>query len=112
MKKFQGENILEVWDWRLSKASPTFYREKTWIIAIHANDSPDYDGTPNSALEVYDTGIEVEENDIHDKEKLIVCYEWLYSVRDKYALDDIEERKPLVGKINQENLKLSQSGEV
>ena len=89
-KKFNGVDMREVWDYRLSTAVPTIYRQGTWQVAIESK------GPAREPLEVYDTGIPVEPGDIHDREKIAVCFEWLYKQRDKYALPDIEERKPIV----------------
>ncbi len=102
-----GRNIREVWDFRLSTASPLIDRRGgTWVVQIWANE-----GSPQP-LEEYDTGMPVEVNDQFDTKKLTVCYKWLLTVRDKYALPDIEERKPLVAQINAANAQLAQLGRV
>ena len=109
MKKFQGKHILEVWDFRLSTASPLIRNDigDTWLVQIWANDNPDYDPEDPSTLAVpleeHDTGIPVEVGDHQDAEKMKVCYEWLYSVRDKYSREHIELRKPVTKLINESN---------
>lgn len=95
MSEIQGLDIKEVWDYRLSTAVPTIYNQgKTWVVAIHSK------GESNDPLETHDTGVSTEKGDTYDTDKVKVCFEWLKSVRDKYSLPDIEERKPLVAKIN------------
>lgn len=113
--EFQGKNIREVWDFRLSSAVPVINRTSgTWVVEIWSKDNPDYDPKrPESAatpLEAYDTGIEAVEGDEFDSQKVGVCYQWLYTVRDKYALPNIEELKPHVAKINEANEALSKLG--
>lgn len=110
MKEFNGEFIREVWDFRLSSAVPTLYNTgDTWVVAIHAKNNPDYDPlrpeTLAEPLEVYDTGIPTKGGNINDREAIKACYEWLYSVRNKHALDHIELRKPLVKMINEANIR-------
>ena len=109
------ENIREVWDYRLSTACPTIDRSSGyWVVKIYSKTNPDYDPENPSTLalplEEFDTGIEYELGDEYDVEKLTVCYEWLLSVRDNYAYDDIEKMKPIVAKINEENAKLAELG--
>lgn len=105
-KTFEGKNINEVWDFRLSTAVPVILNSgETWIVQIHSKDNPDYDpNTPEAIaapLEEYDTGIPCEVGDAQDPVKVAKCYEWLHSVRDKYARPDIEELKPLVKKVRE-----------
>lgn len=106
-KEFKGLHILEVWDFRLSNAHPLVRNDigDTWQVQIWANDNPDYDPEEPLAepLEVHDTGIKCESGDCWDAEKMKACYEWLYSVRDKYARDHIELRKPITKLINESN---------
>lgn len=114
-KEFQGVDIKEVWDFRLSTAVPAIHNGGgTWVVEIWSKINPDYDPTDPSTLakplEIFDTGIVTTEGDEHDAEKYKVCYEWLYSVRDKYSLPAIEEMKPHVAKINAANAALAQLG--
>lgn len=109
------ENIREVWDYRLSTATPVMDRSGgTWKVKIYSKVNPDYvPGEPETEaqpLEVFDTEIPHETGDEYDVSKLTVCYEWLLTVRDKYALDNIEELKPLVKAINEANAKLAELG--
>lgn len=107
MKKFEGKDLKEVWNYRLSVACPFIDRRgKTWVVHICANQKSDY------PLESYDTGIPVEEGDVNDRTKIIKCYEWLYKVRSKYSLPDIEERKPLVAKMEAAEKALAELGAV
>jgi hypothetical protein len=113
--KLQGKNIREVWDFRLSRATPLIDRRSgTWVVHIYDKVNPDYDPkkpeTEAKPLESHDTKIPAVEGDQFDTAKVKVCYEWLLKVRDKYALEDIEERKPIVAEINAANEKLAQLG--
>lgn len=112
MPSIEGKEIREVWDFRLSSASPLIIREGTWKVQIWDKNNPDYDPenpqTLSAPLEEHDTGIAVERNDYHDTDKVKICYEWLLTVRDKYALPNIDELKPLVAKINEANTKLAE----
>lgn len=117
MPEIQGVHIREVWDFRLSNATPLIDRRRgTWVAQIWAKNNPDYDPNDPSTLaeplEEYDTGIPVEKGDERDCAKVAKCYEWFKSVRDKYARDDIEELKPHVAKINQANAELAKRGAV
>lgn len=115
MKIFKGENIKEVWDYRLSTAVPLITRTSgTWVVEIWAKENTPFTGDPATLakpLETFDTGIKAEPNDEHDTTKVTTCYEFLYKVRDQYALPNIEEMKPLVAKINAANIALAQLGE-
>lgn len=112
--KIKGINITEVWDFRLSTASPLIVRKGgTWVVEIWANKNPDFDGTPRTEarpLEIHDTGIPSALGDELDTKKIKACYRWLKKVRDNYSLPDIEQRKPLVAKINACNKALSEIG--
>ena len=114
MKEFKGIHILEVWDFRLSTAHPLVRNDlgDTWLVQIWANENPDYDPdkpeTLAEPLEVHDTGIPCEVGDHWDAEKMKECYKWLHSVRDKYARDHIELRKPVTKLINESNAKASE----
>lgn len=108
-KEFRGKHILEVWDFRLSVANPLIRNDigDTWLVQLWANENPDYDpeypSTLAEPLETYDTGIPFEVGDHWDVKKIKKCYEWLYSVRDKYAREHIELRKPVAKLINESN---------
>jgi len=105
---FQGKDIKEVWDYRLSYGVPQIVRRDTWQVEIYLKDN---EGKSNAQpVQVYDTGLKTDHNDQWDKEKIIACYQWLYSVRDKYALPNINELKTLVKQINESNAKLSKLG--
>lgn len=113
--KIIGKNITEVWDYRLSNAVPIIDRSSgTWVVQIFSKTNPDYDPddpeTIAKPLQIHDTGIPATVNDEYDVKKLIPCYNWLKSVRDDYSLDDIEERKPFVKKINEANAALAKLG--
>ena len=113
--KIQGKDIREVWDFRLSSAVPQIDRRSgAWVVNIYSKTNPDYDPedptTLAAPLESHDTGIAFEEGDERDESKVIVCYEWLLTIRDKYTLPDIEERKPLVALINKANAALAALG--
>lgn len=113
MSEFEGVNIREVWDYRLSSAVPQVDRRSgTWVVQILAKSNPDYDPskpeTMAKPLEVHDTGIKAVTGDEYDCDKLKVCYEWLLTRRDDYALENIEEMKPVVAKINALNAKLGE----
>lgn len=115
--KLQGVNIREVWDFRLSTAVPQIDRSTgTWVVNIYSKTNPDYDPskpeTLAKPLESHDTGIKFVTGDEYDSKKVISCFEWLLKVRDKYSLDDIDERKPLVAKINAANAALAELGKV
>lgn len=98
MKEINGIDIREVWDFRLSIASPILYVDgDTWVVKIYANDG-------GGLLEEHDTGVE-STGDVHDTNGTKACFEWLYSVRDKYSRDHIELRKPVVKMINEANTK-------
>lgn len=110
---FEGKNILEVWDYRLSTACPMIDRSGgTWVVKIFAKDNLDYSegAKPALPLETHDTGIQTKPNDAYDTAKVAKCYEWLLTVRDKYALPNIEELKPIVKKINKANAELAAKG--
>ncbi len=111
-KVFEGVSIREVWDFRLSVANPVIDRRGgTWVVQIWSNTNPNHDPVnPTKPLQVYDTGIEATPGDEYDTDKLKVCYQWLYSVRDKYAREDIKERKSLVVRINRDNEALAKMG--
>lgn len=99
--KHKGEDIREVWDWRLSIGNPIQYNSgANWVVKIHANDG-------SGVLEEYDTGIKtVDEHgkrNSHDTKAVAKCYDWLRSVRDKYSRDHIGLRKPVVKMINDAN---------
>lgn len=115
MKKFKGLNTNEVWDYRLSSAVPGINRKSgTWVAEIWSKNNlalAEGDAVA-SPLEYFDTGIEAVEGDEYDVKKVKACFEWFYSVRDNYSLEDIEQRKPLVAKINAANKALADLGAV
>lgn len=103
-------HIRQVWDYRLSTASVYIDRRGgTWVCVVVSKDNPDYndEGTPTPPLETHDTGIKATKDDAYDEDKLKACYKWFRSVRDKYALPNIEELKPLVADINKANATLA-----
>ncbi|MCH9836292.1 hypothetical protein K0U83_11555 [bacterium] len=117
MPEISGENIREVWDYRLSNATPLIDRRGgTWVAQVWAKANPDYDpadpSTLAAPLEVYDTGIPATPGDEHDPEKVLACYVWFLAVRDEYARADIEELKPFVATINQATAELALRGAV
>jgi hypothetical protein len=89
-------------------------RGGTWVVKIISKNNLDYDPadpkTLAMPLEEHDTGLAWEDGDEYDEAKLTVCYEWLRSVRDKYALPNIEELKPVVKAINIENARRAALG--
>lgn len=112
-KDFKGVDIREVWDFRLSTACPAIYNSReTWQVEITSNISRDYDpekpDTLTAPLEVHDTGIPVDRDNLADPAAIAACYEWLYSVRDNYARDNIEELKPVVAEINRKNIEAAE----
>lgn len=112
-KTFEGVDIREVWDWRLSDYVPVLDNTgETWLVKLIPVKNAEFDPNTGHAKAhiVHDTGIKATEGDTHDREKIKICYEWLYSVRDKYARKDIEELKPAVKKINQDNNELGRLG--
>ena len=101
--KFEGKDINEVWDWRLSVGNPILYKDDdtgTWIIRIWAN-RPD---KGRKLLKEIDTKISTSGRDITAIKK---CYQILYDIRDDYALPDIEEKKEVVKFINYKNKQIS-----
>jgi len=105
-KQHAGVNILEVWDFRLSKSSPILYDTgEFWRVVINANDG-------SGVLDEYITDVKTTGN-VHDPVGISACYDWLRTVRDKYSRDHIELRKPLVAEINAANEKAASiNGEV
>jgi hypothetical protein len=108
MPEHKGIDIREVWNFRLSRGVPQIDRSSgTWVVKIFAKDNPDYDPskpeTIAQPLEVHDTGIIAVEGDQYDPSKVIPCFDWLRSVRDKYSLPHIEMRKPVVAMIEEAN---------
>ncbi len=103
--QFTCENILEVWDFRLSLGSPILYCDKKhWKVKVWAN-------TPNlnedkTLLAEYETDI-VSDNNPRNKEGINACYIWLKSIRDKFSRPNIELRKPVTNLINSTNKEAS-----
>ena len=75
---------------------------ETWVVKLHGNKT-------GEVVEEHDTGIpttdEQGNRDNYDYAAIAKCYEWLYSVRDKYTRDHVELRKPVVVRINAANQK-------
>lgn len=106
MKKFQGINLREVWDYRLSNAAPLIRNTgEYWIVEIWAKINPDYDpqkpNTEAKPIESYTTLIECKQG--NETIGIVACYEWLYSRRDQYSRDDIDDLKPIVSEWNRLN---------
>ena len=124
MKTFEGRAIREVWDWRLSLAQPVLFNSgDTWLIKIIANDpgDPIWDEWPDVVLETGKNSerlvCEVVETDIPtcdangkrnslDCDAISRCYEIIYPLRDKYSLDCIDLRKPVVKLINESSAEI------
>lgn len=122
-KTFEGKKIREVWDFRLSYASPVLYNSGAfWVIHIYAN-NPHHDawkdhpgreetnGNVRVLLEEIVTDIPTLPNG-DPKERMTpeaikagqqACYPILYKVREKYTRDNFELRKPVVKLINESN---------
>lgn len=101
MPEFQGLNILEVWDFRLSTAVPVIDNSgPEWVVKIYLKQGPDFNpARPNQVtkpIREYRTGIMSEPGDALDAEKVAKCYEWLYTQRNDFARADIEILRPLV----------------
>lgn len=133
MSKHKGENIREVWEYRLSTATPRIMRGlKTWIVEIWSQTLPDHipahtahdwkDGevVPGTArqvsatelpepLAVFDTGIETGDDVMPSRETVAICYDWLRSVRDDYSRPDIEKLKPRVAAINKVQAEMAET---
>jgi len=102
-KKFKGEDIREVWDYRLSKGCPYLYCDAPyWIIRIWPNAVNRRE--PKKALIEYVTDIPATGNP-HDRRAIILCYNWLYKVRDDYAKNNMNALKPAAAKIYDINQK-------
>lgn len=96
MSEILGINIGEVWDYRLSTATPVLQNSgEFWRIEIH----PKANGT-GVPLETIQTDIPCEKGDARDPVKVAKCFNLILGVRDKYSLPNIEELKPRVAKIN------------
>ncbi len=100
MSEILGVNTREVFDYMLSTVTPTTYNRglkgKSWVIELNCQ-------ATGELKESHDTGIPCEKGDSNDLEKRKKCFEWLKSVRDKYARPDIEELKPEVAVIRHIN---------
>lgn len=108
LKTFEGVNIREVWDFRLSQGNPVLYcNGPTWVIKIWSN-------AEGRLLKEHDTEILTKGNadDLTDYKSIGECYKWLYSVRDKYSIKDIDKIKPKVAVINAENRRLAVENKV
>ncbi len=100
MAKHAGEEIREVWDFRLSRACPMLYNSgDTWVVKIHCNKT-------GELLDEHDSGMPTVVDGVrnnHDCAAIAKCYDWLRSVRDDYERDNIGLRKPVVAMINEAN---------
>jgi len=95
-KSYRGVQTREVWDFRLSTASPVLHNSgKTWRIDIH----PLVDGT-GTPLESIETDIPVEKGEKGLIKGQAACFAILRTMRDKYSHPDIEELKPVAAAIN------------
>lgn len=104
MKMYEGKDIREVWNFRLSEGSPILYNNgKYWRAVIYAKKAPDGESV---ILAEHTTDVPVA--DVTLEEGQAACYKWLYSVRDKFALPGIELRKPVVAKIEAANERINQ----
>lgn len=98
-KKYQGVDIREVWDWRLSIAQPILFNNgEIWIIRIYANEAADGE---SALLEEIETDIPTAGVSIIEGQQR--CYPMLREIRDKYSRDNIDELKPKVAAINAAN---------
>lgn len=90
MSKILGINTREVFDHYLSTVTPTIYNSgKFWKIALDYKDG-------SGVAEAVETNIPCEKGDGDDPKKLISCFEWIKSMRDKYALPNLDELKPKI----------------
>jgi len=102
MKEFAGVNTLEVWDFRLSVGSPVLYANgEFWKVCVYANNPGDKDRV---VLAEHTTDVKTN-GDVHDVKGIRACYAWLHTIRDKFARDHIELRKPIAKAINGANAK-------
>lgn len=87
-------DIKEVWDYRLSTATPTLYSlvGENWRVEL-------YDKATGQIVGAFDSGIPSTPEDPHNLEGMRPCYEWLLSVRDDFAYKNIEKLKPVVAEI-------------
>lgn len=100
---FQGLDIREVWDFRLSEACPYLFNSgEFWVIRIVANDG-------SGVLEEIETDIPTVNPPTAQSivEGQRQCYPILYSIRDKYSRPDIDDLKPVVAEINEKNRQLA-----
>lgn len=103
---FDGVDIREVWNFRLSKGIPLIVRrDGSWFVEIWSKNNADYvDGNePAKPLHVKNMGIPHEPGDECNNIKISQCFAYLYSIRDQYSLDHIELRKPVVAYIEKSN---------
>jgi hypothetical protein len=109
-KDFEGVDIREVWDWRLSNGMAILYDDgPTWAVRVWANNPPE--GEVKQLLAEHVTDVATC-GDPRDPEGVAACYEWLHSIRDDHARDNIELRKPVCAMIQGANtLAASLNGE-
>lgn len=114
-KDFKGEEIEEVWNFRLSHGSPILFNSgKTWVIKVFATDpfNEAWEGHPGLevietpdgptqrvVLEEIATDIPTAGTTIEEGQRQ--CYPYLYEIRDKYSRSNIELRKPVVAMIEE-----------
>jgi hypothetical protein len=96
---FKGIDIREVWDFRLSKGTPILYDTGKYY-EVHICDNKNN----SNVLLKHITSVPTI-NDPHDPVGPKACFEWLYTVRDQFSLDNLEIRKPVVKMINEANSK-------
>ena len=100
---FKGEEIREVFDFRLSKGAAFLFNSgEHWTVKIISNTSPD-----GAAETLAEHVTDVHTKDGNQRAGMTACYAWLHSVRDQFERDHIELRKPVVALINASNTEAS-----
>lgn len=98
-KSYEGKDIREVWDWRLSQGNPILYCDgPTWIIKIWSNSG-------KGLLQKLDTNVPTKGGlaNYTDYEAVAKCYKKLYAVRDRWSRKNVDKLKPVVAEINRKN---------
>jgi hypothetical protein len=104
MKTYEGKDIREVWDWRLSRGNPVLYNDgDTWVIRVYANSAPDGERVMLKEIVTEMPTVVNGVRDVNDHAAIAKCYELLRAVRDEFSRDHIEDRKPVVKLINESN---------
>ena len=102
---FQGVDIREVFDFRLSLGSAVLFNSgEFWAVKIMSNTAPDGESI---VLAEHTTTVPTRIDGVQDPREpfgVCTCYAWLHSVRDQFSRDHIEIRKPVVAMINAANL--------